>query len=314
MSAALAAGVAALIRSRFPALTAAQVVQAMERGVGTRPGGRPAAGTGHGALDAAGALTSAAAVAARQAPAAPRPTASGSRLTPAPRATARRSGAGTLAGSLLRDAVIVVVVLIVGLAGALALSSTRRRRRAAATRPPRAGQAGGSHARRPRAALPAAPGATAPRTGIGVTHRAPGGDHGAGLWRGTAGVSGAAPRLAPLPSGSLGRTARGRRGKRGDTAEPPWEPASPPGTVPAVDSWATSRAPRAALPPAGRAPRGTADRPVPPWELAGGEMAAAPVPADLSDLPVSNTGPMYIWNPAASGPLPILNEEDDPGR
>ena len=64
MSAALAAGVAALIRSRFPGLTAAAVVQAMERGVT----GRAAPGAGHGALDAAGALTVAATLAARQAP------------------------------------------------------------------------------------------------------------------------------------------------------------------------------------------------------------------------------------------------------
>ena len=64
MSAALAAGVAALIRSRFPGLTAAAVVQAMERGVT----GRAASGGGHGALDAAGAVTVAATLAARQAP------------------------------------------------------------------------------------------------------------------------------------------------------------------------------------------------------------------------------------------------------
>jgi hypothetical protein len=48
--------------------------------------------------------------------------------------------------------------------------------------------------------------------------------------------------------------------------------------------------------------------------MAAGEVAAAPVPADLSDLPVSNSGPMYIWNPAASGPLPILNDEDEPEK
>jgi subtilisin family serine protease len=313
MSAALAAGVAALIRSRFPALTAAQVVQAMERGTGTRPGSRPAAGTGHGALDAAGGLTAAAAIAPRQAPAAPGPTASGPRLTQAPRASARRSSAGTLAGSLLRDTVIVAVALIAGLAGALALSTARRRRRAAAARPPRTSQAGGSHARRPRAALPAAQGAAGTRITIWGTHGAPASDHGSGPWRGTAGTNGAGPRLAPPLARAVGRTARARHGKRGDTAEPPWEAASPPGTVPAADPWAP-RTPRAALPPAGRGPRAAAGQAVPPWELAGGEMAAAPVPADLNNLPVSNSGPMYIWNPSASGPLPILRDEDDAGR
>jgi Subtilase family len=316
MSAALAAGVAALIRSRFPALSAAQVAQAMERGVGTRSGSRPAAGTGHGPLDAAGALTAAAAIAAQQAPA-PRPTASPSRAAaPAPRATGRRSGAGTVAGSLLRDSVIVVVVLIAGLAGALALSGARRRRQAAAARAPRAGQAGGSHARRPRGALPAAAADRELRGSIWGTPGAFGNNYGSGRRDGAAGPNGAGPRLAPAPAGSLGRTGtpRARRGKHGESAEPPWEPAGPPGTPPAVDPWLAPRTPRPALPPAGRAGRAAPDAPVPPWELAAGEVAAAPVPADLSDLPVSNSGPMYIWNPAASGPLPILRDEDEPRK
>jgi len=307
MSAALTAGVAALIRSRFPALTAAQVAEALERGTGPQSGSRGVAGAGHGALDAAGALTAAAAIAPRQAPV-PRPTASPPRLTPAPQATVRRSGAGTLAGSLLRDAVIVVAVLIAGLAGALVLSGARRRRRAAAARAPRAGQPGGSHARRPRAALPAAPDTGQLRSSIWGTPGTLGSDYGSGHRNGTAGGNGAGPRLALPPAGSLGRTGRPRRGKHADTGEPPWDPAGQPGAASAVDPWAKSRP---ALPPAGRAGRG-ANAPRPPWELAGGEVAAAPVPADFRDL--SNSGPMYIWNPAASGPLPILNDEDEDGR
>jgi len=314
MSSALAAGVAALIRSRFPALSAASVVQAMERGAGAGSGSHPAAGTSHRTLDAAGALTAAASMAAQQAPA-PRPATSPPRAAaPAPRATVRRSGAGTLAGSLLRDSVIVVVVLIVGLAGALALSSARRRRRSAVARAPRPGQAGGSHARRPRAALPAAAADRELRSSIWGTPGALGNDYGAGRRGVVAGQNGAGPRLAPPPAGSFGRTARARRGKHGETGEPPWEPAGPPGTPPAVDPWLAPPTPRPALPPAGRAGRAASDGPVPPWEMAAGEVAAAPVPADLSDLPVSNSGPMYIWNPAASGPLPILNDEDEPEK
>ncbi|MFY9669002.1 MAG: S8 family serine peptidase, partial [Trebonia sp.] len=117
MSAALAAGVAALIRSRFPGLTAAAVVQAMERGVT----GRTAPGGGHGALDAAGAVTVAATLAARQAPPATATPSPQPSVTQAPRrlgatSSAARSGAGILAGSLLRDAVIVLGVLIAALA------------------------------------------------------------------------------------------------------------------------------------------------------------------------------------------------------
>lgn len=304
MSAALAAGVAALIRSRFPTLTAAEVVQAMERGVTAPPGGRARPGTGHGALDAVSALTAAAAIAAQRAPAAtptpaaPQPAASQPRTKPAPQATARRSGAGTLAGSLLEDAVIAAGVLIVALGGALALHSARRRRAAAArTASARAGQAAGVHARRPRAALPAAPPAV-PLDPWGRP-RVPGGAGG--------------PRLGPPPApGSFGSASRARRRRQGEAVEPPWEPAAPPGEArearPA-DPWTPARA---ALPPASPAGRGrhAADAPVPPWELAGGELAAAPVPMEIPDLPVSNTGPMYVWNPSASGPLPILNEDE----
>src|SRR5580704_10051369 len=67
MSAALTAGVAALIRSRYPWLTVAEVTQAIEHSATPPPGAagnRVAAGWGHGALDAGAALTSAAAIAA----------------------------------------------------------------------------------------------------------------------------------------------------------------------------------------------------------------------------------------------------------
>ena len=68
MSSALTAGVAALIRSRFPRLSATQVAQALERGTTARPRAHPAPGSGHGALDAAAAVTAAAAIAAAPGP------------------------------------------------------------------------------------------------------------------------------------------------------------------------------------------------------------------------------------------------------
>ncbi|MGZ4435158.1 MAG: S8 family serine peptidase [Trebonia sp.] len=275
MSAALAAGVAALIRSRFPGLTAAAVVQAMERGVT----GRAASGGGHGALDAAGALTVAATLAARQAPPATATPSPQPSVTQAPRhaatSSAARSGAGILAGSLLRDAVIVLGVLIAALAGALVLHSSRRRRAAAARQPRAAGQAG-SHARRPRAARPAAPAAARPPL--------------EDPWGRPRPPGGAGPRLAPPPPlGSLGSPSPARRVRRGETGEPPWGPASPPGTL---------------------QPAAAADDLLPPWELATG-LAAAPVATELPELPKVNTGPMYVWNPSASGPLPIFREDEE---
>jgi hypothetical protein len=276
MSAALAAGVAALIRSRFPGLTAAAVVQAMERGVT----GRAASGGGHGALDAAGALTVAATLAARQAPPATATPSPQPSVTQAPRhaatSSAARSGAGILAGSLLRDAVIVLGVLIAALAVALVLHSSRRRRAAAAARQPRAAGQAGIHARRPRAALPAAPAAARPPL--------------EDPWGRPRPPGGAGPRLAPPPPlGSLGSPSPARRVRRGETGEPPWGPASPPGTP---------------------QPAAATDDLLPPWELATG-LAAAPVATELPELPKVNTGPMYVWNPSASGPLPIFREDEE---
>ncbi len=273
MSAALAAGVAALVRSRFPGLTAAAVVQAMERGVT----GHSVPGAGHGALDAAGSLAAAATLAARQAPPATAKPSPQPSVTQAPRrgatSSAARSGAGLLAGSLLRDAVIVLGMLIAALTIALVLHSSRRRRAAAARQPRAAGQ-GGVHARRPRAALPAAPAAARPPL--------------EDPWGRPRPLGSAGKLLAPQPpAGSLGGPSRARRARRGETGEPPWGPASPPGTRP---------------------PATAADELLAPWELTTGQ-AATPVSAHLPELPKANTGPMYVWNPSASGPLPILRED-----
>ena len=212
MSAALAAGVAALIRSRFPGLTAAAVVQANPRSGGSpatrqparpwRPGRGGRADRGRHPRRAAG----------PPATATPSPVPS---VTQAPRmratSTAARSGAGILAGSLLRDAVIVLAVLIAALAAALLLHSSRRRRAAATARQPRAIGQGGTHARRPRAAPPGRAGRRP-----AATSKIP--------W-GRPRPPGSAPRLAPPPPpGSLGIPNPARRARRGATGEPPWNP------------------------------------------------------------------------------------------
>ena len=105
MASALTAGVAALIRGRYPWLTAAEVAGAIEDGA-TAPasgsaaaGSRTVAGRGHGALNAGTALARAAAVAAahpRPAPSTPTPTAQPRRphadAHPACRGQARQPG------------------------------------------------------------------------------------------------------------------------------------------------------------------------------------------------------------------------------
>ena len=322
MSAALTAGVAALIRDRFPRLAAAEVAQALERGAVARPGARPVPGAGRGALDAEAALSAAAVIAAahpasaRLAP--PRP-ASQPAARPAAerRPTAPARDAGALAGSLLRDAVIVACALVAALAVALAVIGARRRRALPARQPqpPARSGHGGSHARRHRAALTAQPAAANPKTdpwgqalarspadpdttGPGTAGITDAGYDGIGS-RGAGPRSGAGPRVVPMsPAGSLGPAGRAQR-RRETTGKPPWEPASLP--EPSVSP----------LTAADGKPRPSPEAPLPPWEQVPGEFAAAPVPADLPDWRVS-TGPMYVWNPLAStAPQPAVPDDED---
>ena len=165
MSAALTAGVAALIRGRYPWLTAAEVTKAIEDGA-TAPGTArassgatrtaTAAGWGHGALNAAKALVLAAAIAAAH-PRPAQPTAPAlTQPTPirpaaaAGTAAAKPANTGGTARSVLFDLLVVACVLIAGLICALAVTGVRRRRRSAraaeATRAGR-GRGPGRHSR-----------------------------------------------------------------------------------------------------------------------------------------------------------------------
>ena len=160
MSAALTAGVAALIRGRYPRLTAAEVSRALEssaiapRGTGVTSGGAAGpAGWGHGALDATAALTAAGVIAAAHQ--APTPTPSPAKASGLAQA-ARPTGAGTArtaAGgrpdpgaevrSILLDLVIAACALITAIIGAMTIARLRRRRRSP-------GSARSSRAARPR--------------------------------------------------------------------------------------------------------------------------------------------------------------------
>ena len=149
----IVAGVAALVLSRFPHLTVAQVTQALTESTvhaadGTSLPPLPArspAGAGYGTVNAARAIDMAAVIAAASRP---RPRAA----NPQPRKPARRRpapprqlAASTLASSVLRDAVAGVGAVIVLLVIALLAARSRR-----------------LHARRPRA-RPAARGRARPR-------------------------------------------------------------------------------------------------------------------------------------------------------
>ena len=299
MSAALTAGLAALIRSRYPWLTAGEVTQAIERGVTPPSGGAGhpvAAGWGHGALDAGLALTSAAAIAAAHPAPAPAsaqataPAAAPAKAGTAHRAAAGQSDPGGLLRSLVVDLAVAAGVLIACLVAAITLTRLRRRARAAksangarAGRPARiAGQA--RHARGQEAA------GTAPVPARVV------------IWPSTpalpaSGLSGSSQ--APAPLGKHGGAYRRQR----PVGNPPWQPAAPPrspGSLP------TMLPAQPALESAGP--------PLAPWEESPADFATAPAVDDVAPWPISNTGPMYVWNPAATGPIVAIgNDEGESG-
>ena len=323
MSAALTAGVAALIRSRFPRLTGTEVASALERGA-RPPGKHPAAGSGRGAVDAAGAVAAAATMADIHpvTTPTPRPAAPAPAAHPSPHHTAApQAGPGPLAGSVLRDAVIAALALIATLACALALATARRRGAQSARRAASRSGRGGSHARHghappgpPRGAGQVRSGAMRQPLALGPGSTDAGGSHarvtGSAFDAGArpAGSPGA-PRVVPMQAtGTLGMTNRARR-RRMAEEKPPWEPASQPEeAIPGLPA----RPVFPALPAVGdpQVPHGQ-HAALPPWEQAPAEFAAAPVSADNSDW-LSNTGPIYMWNPdAATGPQPAVTVDEE---
>ncbi len=300
MSAALTAGVAALIRSRYPWLTTAQIAQALEHGVNAPAAGAgPApAGWGHGGLDAAAALHSAAGIAAAHpapAPSASPSSAAASRPAAGPARTHQvapgKSDPGHLLRSLVVDLAVAAGVLIACLVTAITL--TRLRRRARAAKPAdvatvsrhdhgagRARHARGQPDTRTRSVparvviWPSTP--ALPASGISDSSSAPG--------------------SLGMPTGAAYRRPR-------PTGNPPWQPALPPRTPGALPEMLPAQP---ALEVAGQ--------PLPPWERSPADFATAPAVDKVAPWPISNTGPMYVWNPAATGPIVAVggdDEEDD---
>ncbi len=260
MASALTAGVAALIRGRYPWLTAAEVAGAIEDGAtapasGSAAAGSRTAGRGHGALNAGTALARAAAVAAahpRPAPSTPTATAqpAAPTLTPTrPAAVKPGNPAGTIR-SVLLYLLIAACVLITALICALTVTWVRRRVRSARADDAARDGRGRGPGRHSRDQPPAAPtGLRPPALGLPPT-----------------------PPRAAIGAGSA------------------WVSANP-----------------SARPGSGRA----ADAPLAPWEQSPSVFASAPVPKAPSPWPLSSTGPMYVWNPAATtGPLRPVEEED----
>lgn len=284
MSAALTAGVAALIRSRYPRLDAAAVTRALESGVTAPPGGP---GWGHGRLDAAAAVAAAAAIFAKLPAPAPTPSATPSAgpARTAPVATSHAIPRPADPGRLLRSLVVGLAVgagaLIACLIGAIIVTRVRRRRRFIRSAGPataaRAGQA--RHARVP----PGLPGGIAQGYGAGSRHPV--------VWSGME---------------ADGRYYRRQRGQE----TPPWPPAPPPGDIPLPVPLPAPQV-RPALPSA--RPALPAAGPLPPWEESPAEFAVAPPEDRALPRTGANTGPMYVWNPGeTTGQFPAIGQDRDP--
>jgi hypothetical protein len=323
MSAALTAGVAALIRARYPRLSAAQVTRAIEHGTTPGPAGSHRAGTGAGSLSALQAIRQAAAVAATLPPvASPTPAAtprqSPARPRPAGQAASAPSSLGGEARSALRDVAFGAGILILLLVALLVLAKSRRRR----ARALRLQQAPAGMERPALAARPAPTGRLAITSGFQAL--ASHGTHAAGRDRTTPVGPAASSQLAiggqpaegtlvpggASPAGTvLGSTAARprsrtspltRSGSLGQIGRPPIRPGQPDDPVP----WEPARVPA-------DAPGHPWPLPRPPWERAADPLAATPVSPDDPAWRAPITGPMYIWDPATnSGPFPVIATDD----
>jgi subtilisin family serine protease len=333
---AVVTGIVALIKSKFPGLTPAQVTRALIRGTVSRPAGGTSHGSGHGSVDAARALAAAAAIAG---PGLHRAGAGAvSRTPPAPPASPL--GGESLGSKLERDALISLAVLGALLLPTLVYALTQRRRTRARAMV--------------RAEQEQSARASSDRNGDGTadmmreyfaTLSGPPGDSRSGGvrgWRGRAARAGEAvtfgdagtrsagtfadPVFAPAPADDAVPRAGGQIPRSPlapvtratpprppkVSGAPPWEPAQKPeGELPwtnASASGALTRRGAHAVPPtsslwAAATPTAPApspqDAPSPPETFAdrGGEDAGL---HEADDDAAADGRPIYVWNPGAS--------------
>jgi len=242
-SSGIVAGVAALILSRFPHLTVAQVTQALTEGTtgGTTTDRAGAPGTGRGTVDAARAVEEAAAITSAGQPRRPaRPAARPHKPERLPATTAAaRTSASALAGSLVRYVVAGLCGLIVLLVVLTLLMRSRRERARAA-----AAQAGstrvrsrGLHEQRKPEPGPAPRQVAAGLNGLGAAGRpdpagrpglAPAGPATTGGWPAAGGWQGGSVGEIAHSSGAPYRPVMTPAPKPAKTAKPAASPSGPP--------------------------------------------------------------------------------------
>ncbi len=300
------AGMAALIRARYPGLTPRQVGQALTEGARF---GRPTGlknGSGYGTADAQEALSAAAKIETASMPASPPP-------VTAPRARAPRRRATVLAYAIIGTGGLLLLLL---LTVAVWVNRRKRARSKPAGEPPRArpartqiGEPGqGTRARGTRARGTRARGTRARGTGAQGTGAEPSPHFTTSVGTPAAG-SGSyddarrwstaqerqPPQLGPIPKPEVGRRTRRAAG-------PPWEPAPEPESEPpwlAPGSAAHGSGASQGLPHPADSLNGRSDV---TWRVASG-------PGDTSDTAdreqvtgashVPSHVPDHAWNPGA---------------
>ncbi len=335
----IVAGVAALILSRFPQLTATQVTRALIESTATAAAGsslpplpaRSSAGAGYGTVDALRAVDMAAVIASASQPHQSAPVVPPRRPARHPVASPHRPAASTLAGSVLRDAVAAVCVLIVLLVVALLAVRSRRNRDRGPVRDGAGGRARpvGQHQHRrpdrgqvgPAGDVTAANGALASRRPLdphpaqSAGWASPAGWQGGGLSeiRPAPEVS-SRPAVAAAPKSSY-RTDRGA-GRTNGISGPPWEPAPPPkrliGPLPVASAGPPPPEPGRGirLPGDMAAPSDMAGDPSPPVTF---DLTTPPVGFDLSTPAYGLTPPAFDGVPPAYDGAPPAFDAAPPG-
>ena len=333
----IVAGVAALVLSRFPHLTVAQVTQALTESTvagASRASlpplpARSQTGAGYGTVDAIRAVDMADVITtAGQPRQQPAPAASPSRparpttaaATAAAVAVARHPAASTLAGSVLRDAVAVVGGLIVLLVIALLILRSRRARgRTGAadrarvrgqheTRKPEHGPVAASGfgpARNGRTGPAGPPLTVRPDPAGAAGYASPAGWQGGGIGEISAGP--ARPAVAPAPRSTAGyRFGRGA-GRADGTSGPPWAPAPEPkrliGPLPVASAGLPPPEPGRGIrvPRDMAAPPGATTEPEPPVSF---DLTTPPADFDLATPAFGLTPPAFGATLPAFDPAP----------
>jgi len=328
----IVAGVAALVLSKFPHLTVAQVTQALIESTAATAAGtslpplpaRSATGAGYGTVNAIRAVQAAALITAASQPHPAAKVTAPHKPARHPVAAPRRPAASTLAGSVLRDAVAAVGVLIALLViGLLVVRFRRERGRGAAAdrartrgqhenrRPDRGPATAGlmtaaddprAH-RRARAARPGPPPAAA--------WTSPAGWQGGGIGEiSPARDASFPPAVTAAPKSSSDYRTSRAAGRRDSSSGPPWAPAPEPtyliGPLPVTSASAGSPPPEPGrgirVPGDMAAPPGATTDPSPPVSF---DLTTPPPDFDLST-------PAFGLTPAAFDVAPPIESAPPP--